>query len=172
MTDQQPYNILFLCTGNSARSILAEAIMNRVGEGRFKAYSAGSHPKGEVHPAALRLLGNLNFPLDDLRSKSWDEFEAPGAPVLDFIVTVCDNGAGEVCPIWPGKPMRAHWGIADPAAVEGTDKDVSMAFAEAYRLLDNRIRLFASLPLGKLDTLSIKREMDAIGQAKDAAALA
>ncbi len=168
MTDErEPYNILFLCTGNSARSILAEAIMNRVGEGKFKAWSAGSHPKGKVHPAAIRLLSSLNYPLEGLRSKPWDEFEEPGAPVFDFIVTVCDNAAGEVCPIWPGKPLRAHWGIADPASVEGADWIVDRAFSEAHRLLGNRIRLFASLPIDKLDKLSLKREMDAIGRTAD-----
>ncbi len=163
-----PYNILFLCTGNSARSILAEAIMNRAGAGRFKAWSAGSHPKGEVHPQALKLLQSLNYPLEGLRSKSWDEFDAQGAPHLDFIVTVCDNAAGEVCPIWPGKPVRAHWGIADPAAVEGSASEVSLAFAEAYRQMSNRIGLFLALPIAKLDSLSIKRRMDEIGQTHDA----
>ncbi len=162
-----PYNILFLCTGNSARSILAEAIVNRTLDGKFKAWSAGSHPKGAVHPAAIRLLQRLGYPTEGLRSKSWDEFEAEGAPVFDFIVTVCDNAAGEVCPIWPGKPMRSHWGIPDPAAVEGAEWEIDRAFAEAHRLLGNRIRLFASLPLDKLDGLSLKREMDAIGQTAD-----
>ena len=165
---ETPYNILFLCTGNSARSILAEAIMNRAGRGRFKAWSAGSHPKGEVHPQALKLLQSLNYPLDDLRSKSWDEFEATGAPQLDFIVTVCDNAAGEICPIWPGQPVRAHWGIPDPAAVEGSASEVSLAFAEAYRQLSNRIGLFLALPLAKLDGLAIKRRMDEIGRTQDA----
>jgi protein-tyrosine-phosphatase len=164
---QPPYNILFLCTGNSARSILAEAIMNRAGRGRFKAWSAGSHPKGEVHPQALNLLQSLNYPIEGLRSKSWDEFEAPGAPHLDFIVTVCDNAAGEVCPIWPGKPVRSHWGIPDPAAVEGSPSEVSLAFAEAYRQMSNRIGLFLALPIAKLDGLSIKRRMDEIGQTQD-----
>ncbi len=166
---QPPYNILFLCTGNSARSILAEAIMNRAGRGRFKAWSAGSHPKGQVHPQALKLLQSLNYPLEGLRSKSWDEFEAPGAPHFDFIVTVCDNAAGEVCPIWPGQPVRAHWGIPDPAAVEGSASEVSLAFVEAYRQLSNRIGLFLALPLAKLDGLAIKRCMDEIGLTQDAA---
>ncbi|HVY35214.1 MAG TPA: arsenate reductase ArsC [Caulobacteraceae bacterium] len=165
---EAPSNILFLCTGNSARSILAEAIMNRASAGRFKAWSAGSHPKGEVHPQALKLLESLNYPLEGLRSKSWDEFEAPGAPQLDFIVTVCDNAAGEVCPIWPGKLVRAHWGIPDPAAVEGSASEVSLAFAEAYRQMSNRIGLFLALPIAKLDGLSIKRSMDEIGQTQDA----
>jgi protein-tyrosine-phosphatase len=164
---QPPYNILFLCTGNSARSILAEAIMNRAGRGRFKAWSAGSHPKGEVHPQALNLLQSLNYPIEGLRSKSWDEFEAPGAPHLDFIVTVCDNAAGEVCPIWPGKPVRSHWGIPDPAAVEGSLSEISLAFAEAYRQMSNRIGLFLALPIANLDGLSIKRRMDEIGQTQD-----
>ena len=164
---RDPYNILFLCTGNSARSILAESIMNRVGEGKFVAYSAGSHPKGEIHPSALKLLNSLGYPTDALRSKPWDEFEAPGAPVFDFIVTVCDNAAGEICPIWPGKPLRSHWGVADPAAVEGPTLEVDRAFSEAHRLLGNRIRLFASLPIEKLDGLSLKREMDQIGQTQD-----
>ncbi len=169
---QTPYNILFLCTGNSARSILAEAIMNRAGRGRFKAWSAGSHPKGEVHPQALKLLESLNYPLEGLRSKSWDEFEAPGAPKFDFIVTVCDNAAGEVCPIWPGQPVRSHWGIADPAAAEGSASEFSLAFAEAYRQMSNRIGLFLALPIAKLDSLAIKRRMDEIGQTQDAPARA
>ena len=167
-TPHEPYNVLFLCSGNSARSILAESIMNRDCQGLFRASSAGSHPKGEVHPAALKLLASMNYPTDGLRSKSWDEFEAEGAPVFDFIVTVCDNAAGEVCPIWPGKPIRSHWGIGDPAAAQGASWEIDRAFAEAHRLLSNRIRLFASLPIEKLDGLSIKREMDAIGQTRDA----
>jgi arsenate reductase len=165
---ETPYNILFLCTGNSARSILAEAIMNRAGRGRFKAWSAGSHPKGAVHPQAIKLLQALNYPLEGLRSKSWDAFEAVDAPRFDFIVTVCDNAAGEVCPIWPGKPVRSHWGIPDPVAVEGSPSEVSVAFAEAYRQLSNRIALFLALPIAKLDSLSIKRRMDEIGQIQDA----
>ena len=165
---ERPFNVLFLCTGNSARSILAEAIMNRAGRGRFKAYSAGSHPKGEVHPAALLLLESLNYPTGDLRSKSWDEFEAEGAPRFDFIVTVCDNAAGEVCPIWPGQPMRSHWGIPDPVAAQGSPTEVGLAFTDAYRQLNNRIQLFLALPLAKLDGLAIKRRMDEIGQTQDA----
>ena len=172
MTEAARYNILFLCTGNSARSILAESIMNRVGQGKFAAYSAGSHPKGQVHPGALRWLLHAGFPIDDLRSKSWDEFEVEGAPVFDFIVTVCDNAAGEVCPIWPGKPLRSHWGVPDPAAVEGAEYEVDRAFSETARQLGNRIRLFASLPIEKLDNLSLRREMDAIGQTRDEAATA
>ena len=166
--DREPYNILFLCTGNSACSILAEAIMNRVGEGKFKAYSAGSQPKGEIHLCALKLLRSLDFPVEGMRSKSWDEFEVEGAPTFDFIVTVCDNAAGEVGPIWPGKPIKSHWGIADPAAVEGSDAQVSLAFTDAFRMLGDRIRLFSCLPFEKLDNLSLKRRMDEIGEAQDA----
>ena len=164
---REPYEILFLCTGNSARSILAESIMQRVGGDRFNAYSAGSHPSGRVHPGALRLLTSLNYPTAHLRSKSWTEFEGEGAPELDFIVTVCDNAAGEVCPIWPGKPIRSHWGIPDPAAASGSDAEVALAFAEAARLIGNRIRLFASLPFDELDGLSLERRMDEIGTAQD-----
>ena len=162
------FNILFLCTGNSARSILAEAIMNKVGAGKFVAYSAGSMPKGEVHPKALELLSGLGYPTAALRSKSWDEFAAPGAPELDFIITVCDNAAGEVCPIWPGQPMTAHWGIPDPAAVEGSPVEINFAFNDAYRVLNNRLTLFASLPFEGLDRLSLKRRMDEIGAKVDA----
>ena len=161
------FNILFLCTGNSARSILAEAIMNKVGAGKFVAYSAGSMPKGEVHPKALELLSGLGYPTAGLRSKSWDEFAAPGAPELDFIITVCDNAAGEVCPIWPGQPMTAHWGIPDPAAVEGSPVEINFAFNDAYRVLNNRLTLFASLPFEGLDRLSLKRRMDEIGAKVD-----
>jgi arsenate reductase len=170
MADQAaaPFNVLFLCTGNSARSILAEAILNRVGGGAFRAYSAGSHPKGEVHPAALRLLRGMGYPTEGLRSKPWDEFAAPGAPRLDFVFTVCDQAAGEVCPIWPGQPMTAHWGIADPAAATGSDADISLAFAEAFRVLNNRIGLFAGLPIASLQKASLKRRLDEIGQSKDA----
>jgi protein-tyrosine-phosphatase len=157
------FNILFLCTGNSARSILAEAIMNRVGAGKFVAHSAGSMPKGEVHPKALELLARLDYPIAGLRSKSWDEFAAPGAPELDFVITVCDNAAGEVCPIWPGQPMTAHWGIPDPAAVAGSSVEINFAFNDAYRVLNNRLTLFASLPFESLDRLSLKRRMDEIG---------
>jgi len=158
------YNVLFLCTGNSARSILAEAILNRKGAPHFTAYSAGSHPKGVVHPTALQLLETGKFPTSDLRSKPWDEFAKPGAPKLDFVFTVCDNAAGEVCPIWPGQPMTAHWGIPDPAAVEGTPEQVDKAFREAFVHLDRRISLFLSLPLTSLDHLAIKQEIERIGQ--------
>ena len=164
----KPFNILFLCTGNSARSILAECIMNRVGAGKFVAYSAGSMPKGEVHPQAIKLLRSLRHDVDSLRSKPWDEFAAPGAPVLDFVVTVCDNAAGEMCPIWPGQPIRSHWGVPDPAAVAGTDMEIAMAFQDSYRMLNNRIGLFASLPFAKLSALSLKASMDEIGQIDDA----
>lgn len=164
----RPFNILFLCTGNSARSILAECIMNRVGEGKFVAWSAGSMPKGQVHPEALKLMNSLGYDISGLRSKPWDEFAAEGAPPLDFVVTVCDNAAGEVCPIWPGQPIRSHWGVPDPAAVEGTPVEVAMAFRDTYRMLHNRIGLFASLPLDKLSKLAIKDRMDEIGKTDDA----
>jgi arsenate reductase len=157
------YNVLFLCTGNSARSILAEAILNRKGSPIFTAYSAGSHPKGAVHPVALRLLKEANFPTEGLRSKPWDEFAKPGAPSLDFVFTVCDNAAGEVCPVWPGQPMTAHWGIPDPAVAEGTPEQINQAFRDAFVHLDRRISLFLSLPLGSLDHLAIKKEIDRIG---------
>jgi protein-tyrosine-phosphatase len=162
-----PYTVLFLCTGNSARSILAEAIMNRVGAGKFVAYSAGSMPKGAVHPQAVKLLDSLEYDTTELRSKPWEEFATPGAPQLDFVVNVCDNAAGEVCPIWPGQPVRSHWGVPDPAAAEGSDIEIALAFAGAYRMLWNRISLFASLPVDKLDRLSLKRRMDEIGAAAD-----
>ena len=158
-----PLNVLFLCTGNSARSILAEAVMNRVGAGKFKGYSAGSVPKGEVNPHAIRLLKSLNYNTDGLRSKSWDEFAAP-AVNLDFVFTVCDNAANEVCPIWPGQPMTAHWGLADPAAATGSDSEVAAAFADAYRMLNNRITVFANLPLASLDKLSLQSRLNAIGK--------
>jgi len=160
---ERAFNVLFLCTGNSARSILAEAILNGTGKGRFRAFSAGSRPAGKVNPFALELLQQQNLRADDLRSKNWEEFAAAGAPHLDFVFTVCDNAAGEVCPIWPGKPMTAHWGIADPAAVAGSDDEKRKAFTQAFILLQRRISLFASLPLAKLDAIAIKREIDQIG---------
>ena len=160
------YHALFLCTGNSARSILAEAILNREGEGRFRAFSAGSYPKGQVHPAALRLLRDLDYETDDFRSKSWDEFAVDGAPQLDFIFTVCDNAAGEVCPIWPGNPVTAHWGIPDPAAVEGDAQE--RAFIDAYSALQRRIGLFLALPLESLDELTLKGKLQEIGEATEA----
>jgi arsenate reductase len=164
MSGQQTYNVLFLCTGNSARSILAESLLTRWGHGRFHAFSAGSFPKGQVHPRALELLKRMNLPSEGFRSKSWDEFAAPGAPPLDFIFTVCDNAAGEVCPVWPGKPMTAHWGIADPAAVEGSDADKTFAFRKALRELETRIKLFAALPIASLDQMTLREKLLAIGQ--------
>jgi protein-tyrosine-phosphatase len=161
------YNVLFLCTGNSARSILAEAILNRVGASRFRAYSAGSHPKGEVNTNALRLLAGMGYPIAGLRSKPWDEFSGPAAPKLDFVFTVCDDAAGEVCPIWPGQPMTAHWGLPDPAAVQGSDAEIALAFGEAYRVLNNRIGLFANLPLASLTRLSLQERLNQIGQSTD-----
>jgi protein-tyrosine-phosphatase len=160
----EPYNVLFLCTGNSARSILAEQLMNHWGRGRFRAYSAGSHPKGEVHPIALQLLERMKLPTAGLRSKSWDEFDAPGAPRLDFVFTVCDNAAAEVCPVWPGQPMTAHWGVPDPAAVDGTEPQRWVAFRHAFRELENRIKVFTSLPISSFDRLKLQRELDAIGK--------
>lgn len=160
----EPYNVLFLCTANSARSILAEAILNAIGEGRFQAFSAGSHPRGAVNPAALDVLRSLGHPIDGLRSKSWDEFAGPGAPQLDFVFTVCDNAAGEVCPIWPGQPVTAHWGIADPAAVEGSDAEIHAAFFDAYRQLKNRISLFTALPIASIDRLSLRHRLAEIGK--------
>lgn len=158
-------NVLFLCTGNSARSIMAEAILNREGQGRFKAYSAGSHPAGHVHPFAIDQLKRLNFLTDDMRSKNWDEFAGPGAPHMDFVITVCDNAAGEVCPMWPGQPMNAHWGMPDPAAATGNETERRLAFAEAAKTLSTRISIFVSLPLATLDALSLKKRMDEIGKA-------
>ena len=166
---RRPFNVLFLCTGNSCRSIIAEAIMNREGCGRFRAYSAGSHPKGEVNPQTLRLLEGLRYPTDELRSKSWDEFEGPEAPKLDFVFTVCDDAAAEVCPFWPGQPMTAHWGMPDPAAATGSPAEVSLAFADAYRMMSNRIALFMNLPLASLDRLSLQRRLDDIGRRREAA---
>jgi len=158
------FNVLFLCTGNSARSILAEAILAREGKGKFNAYSAGSQPKGEVHPFARDLLKKLNHPIEHLRSKSWDEFAAPGAPELDFVFTVCDNAAAEVCPVWPGQPMTAHWGIPDPAAAEGSEAERRLAFADAYRQMSNRISIFVNLPIQSLDRLSLQKRLSEIGR--------
>jgi len=162
------YNVLFLCTGNSARSILAESILNKDGEGRFRAFSAGSHPKGAVHPLALKVLESMGYPTDGVRSKSWDEFAAADAPVMDFVFTVCDNAAGEVCPYWPGQPVTAHWGIEDPAAAEGTQIERERAFVTAFRLLKNRISVFAALPIAKLSRLSLTREVEIIGKSEGA----
>lgn len=163
----QTYNALFLCTGNSARSILAEALLNAMGHGRFQAYSAGSHPKGEVHPLALDQLRASRLPADDYRSKSWSEFEGPDAPRLDFVFTVCDNAAHEVCPIWPGHPATAHWGIPDPAAVEGTEEQRRKAFQKAFLQLQTRISFFLALPLGSIDRMSLNRKLQEIGQTVD-----
>jgi arsenate reductase len=159
-----PYNVLFLCTGNSARSIMAEGILNRKGEGRFRAFSAGSHPSGTVRPEALRQLELAGISAEGLRSKSWDEFAAPGAPPIQFIFTVCDSAANEVCPIWPGHPMTAHWGIADPAAVHGTPEEIDRAFRDAFTILDRRIGLFLALPLATLERLAVQRELESIGK--------
>lgn len=164
------YNILFLCTGNSARSILAEAILNRRGNGKFRSFSAGSFPKGAVHPLALALLEQHGLPTQDLRSKSWDEFATSGAPALDFLITVCDNAASEVCPVWPGQPITAHWGIPDPAAADGNEMEKEAAFVRAYEAMDARIKILTSLPIGSSDPLHIKQEMNAIGKIQDGAA--
>lgn len=161
---QGRYNVLFLCTGNSARSVMAEAILNRKGRPNFIAYSAGSHPKAAIHPAALRQLEIAKLPTTGLHTKSWDEFAKPGAPHLDFVFTVCDNAAKEVCPIWPGQPMTAHWGIPDPAVVEGSQEEIDRAFLDAFTILDRRISLLLALPLSSLDKLAIKKEIDQIGQ--------
>lgn len=158
------YNVLFLCTGNSARSIMAEGIMNQKGRPRFTAYSAGSHPSGTVRPEALRQLESAHIPIDGFRSKSWEEFTGPAAPVLDFVFTVCDSAAKEVCPVWPGQPMTAHWGIPDPATVKGTEEQIQKAFRDAFFLLDRRITLFLNLPLASIDSLALKRELDNIGR--------
>jgi len=165
----RPYNVLFVCTGNSARSLIAEAILNREGMGRFHAYSAGSHPKGEAHPYTIELLKRLNHDVSRARSKSWDEFAVPGAPKLDFVFTVCDQAAAEECPYWPGQPMTAHWGMHDPAAVDGNEAERRLAFSEAYRMLRNRISIFVSLPMGQLDKLALQKRLDAIGKAESEA---
>lgn len=160
----KPLNVLFLCTHNSARSIIAEAILNRLGVGRFKAYSAGSQPSGKVHPYALDLLRQLNYDTSSLRSKSWEEFTAPDAPELDFVLTVCDNAANEVCPVWPGQPISAHWGLPDPSAAEGNDSERHFAFADTHRMLYQRISIFTNLPLASLDKLSLQHRLDDIGR--------
>jgi len=161
----RPYNVLFLCTGNSARSIMGEAILNKIAKGKFVAYSAGSNPTGKVNPHALALLKRLDFPTDSARSKSWDEFATPGAPELDFVFTVCDNAANEVCPVWPGQPMTAHWGVPDPAAVEGDEATVARAFRDAFQTLQRRIELFANLPVRSLDRMSLTTRLHEIGKA-------
>lgn len=162
------FNVLFLCTGNSARSIIAESILRKVGAGRFRAFSAGSHPRGVVNPFALKVLDSLDYPTDGVRSKSWDEFAAPGAPVMDFVFTVCDTAAAEVCPIWPGQPMTAHWGIEDPAVVEGTDIQKEAAFVLATRYLKNRISIFTSLPIRSLDKMALNAKLREIGRLEGA----
>lgn len=163
MTDR-PYNILFLCTGNSARSIMGEAIVNADKSGRFKGYSAGSHPKGEVHPYTLALLTGLGIDTGFARSKNWSEFAEPGAPEMDFVFTVCDDAAAETCPVWPGQPMSAHWGVPDPAAAEGTDAEIRQAFADTYRMLNSRFSIFANLPLASIDKLSLQNKIKEIGE--------
>ena len=171
MTDRI-FNVLFLCTGNSARSVMAEALLRKLGAERFNAFSAGSHPKGAVNPFALKVLGSYGFPTEGYRSKSWDEFAAPGAPVMDFVFTVCDSAAGEACPIWPGQPMTAHWGIEDPAAVEGTDIEKEKAFVTAFKYLRNRISIFISLPVASLDRMTLRTKLHEIGGMEGATAVA
>ena len=161
---ERVFNVLILCTGNSARSIMAEALINTMGQGRFRAWSAGSRPTGKVNPLAIDKLRAIGYPTDGLRSKSWDEFAVPGAPQMDFVITVCDNAAGEVCPLWPGQPVSAHWGFEDPAAAEGSDEDKRRAFDKVFRLMMNRVRLFVNLPLGTLDAAALRRELHHIGQ--------
>ena len=165
---ERPYNVLFLCTHNSARSVMAEAIMNKIGAGKFVAYSAGSQPRGAINPNTLKLLKGLGYDTSDFRSKSWDEFAKPGAPEIDFIFTVCDDAVGEVCPVWPGKPLTAHWGVADPSAAKGSEIEIARAFQEAYRLLYRRIELFAALPIRGLDTLTLKARLREIGREEGA----
>ncbi len=167
MQENPIYNVLFLCTGNSARSIIAEALLNHEGKGRFRAYSAGSQPRGEVNPLAIEMLRKTGLAVDGLRSKSWSEFAATGAPKMDFVITVCDNAAGETCPVWPGQPMNAHWGVPDPASVEGSDVERHLAFADCFRMLRNRIGLFVNLPLASLDRISLRHHMDKIGATSD-----
>ncbi|MGC2409332.1 MAG: arsenate reductase ArsC [Methyloceanibacter sp.] len=169
VSSKAPLNVLFLCTGNSARSIMAECVLNRLGAGRFRAFSAGSQPLGHVHPLALQLLRQAHFDVSQLRSKSWEEFAGPDAPTLDFVFTVCDNAAKEICPIWPGQPMTAHWGLPDPAKAEGSEAERHLAFADTLRMLNNRIGIFVSLPLDKLSQLSLQKKLDEIGQSQAAA---
>ena len=171
MTDR-PFNVLFLCTGNSARSVMAEAILNKLGAGKFRAYSAGSQPKGRLHPETIRLLQGLGYDVAGFRSKSWGEFADPGAPGLDFVFTVCDHAASETCPVWPGQPMTAHWGVPDPAAAKGSPAEVALAFKDAYRMLHQRIGVFAALPIRSLDQLSLQQRLKDIGRMDDAAAKA
>jgi protein-tyrosine-phosphatase len=169
---ERPFNVLFLCTGNSARSIIAEAILNRLGAGKFRAYSAGSHPKGQVNSHTIQLLQSLNYDTSGFRSKSWNEFARPGAPQLDFMFTVCDNAAGETCPVWPGQPMTAHWGVPDPAEAKGNDAEIALAFKDTYRMLNQRIGIFTALPLRSLDQLSLQNKLGEIGRLQGATAKA
>jgi protein-tyrosine-phosphatase len=166
----RPFNVLFLCTGNSARSVMAEAILRKLGNGRFRAFSAGSLPKGQVHPLTLQLLNDLRYDVSGLRSKSWSEFVKPGAPSLDFVFTVCDNAAGETCPVWPGQPMTAHWGVPDPAAATGSPAEVALAFKDAYRMLHQRIAVFTALPIKSLDRMSLQAKLRDIGRMEGATA--
>jgi protein-tyrosine-phosphatase len=168
----RPFNVLFLCTGNSARSVMAEAILNKLGVGKFRAYSAGSQPRGQVHPETLQLLRGLDYDTSRFRSKSWSEFASPGAPHLDFVFTVCDSAAAEVCPLWPGQPMTAHWGVPDPAVATGSPAEIALAFKDAYRMLHQRIGLFVSLPLRSLDQLSLQNKLKEIGRMQGATAKA
>jgi arsenate reductase len=171
MSDRS-FNVLFLCTANSARSIMAEAILNKIGVGKFRAFSAGSHPRGQINPHALALLQSLGHDISSFRSKSWSEFADPGAPLLDFVFTVCDNAAGEVCPVWPGQPMTAHWGVPDPALATGSPAQIALAFKDAYRMLNQRIGIFAALPLRSLDRLSLQKKLRDIGRMEGATASA
>ncbi|MDK1378328.1 MULTISPECIES: arsenate reductase ArsC [unclassified Sinorhizobium] len=164
MNDHRPFNVLFLCTANSARSIMAEAILNRLGQGKFKTFSAGSQPKGKVHPLALELLQSLDYDTSFARSKSWDEFAGPDAPKMDFVFTVCDDAANEACPVWPGQPLSAHWGVPDPAVAKGSEPEKHFAFSEAYRMMNNRILAFISLPMPTLDKLALQQRLDEIGR--------
>ena len=161
-----PFNVLFICTGNSARSIIAESLLRYWGADKFRAFSAGSFPKGHTHPEALKLLRSLGMPTDDLRSKSWDEFAEPDAPVMDFVFTVCDQAAGEVCPVWPGQPITAHWGMPDPAVAQGSEIEKAQAFRDTFRILENRIKLFVALPIASLDRMSLARRVEAIGRVR------
>ncbi|CAN5446514.1 hypothetical protein BH10PSE11_BH10PSE11_17180 [soil metagenome] len=164
----QPYNVLFLCTGNSARSVISEAILNKAGVGKFRAFSAGSQPKGQVHPETIRLLNDLGYDTSGFRSKSWTEFAQPGAPDIDFVFTVCDSAAAESCPVWPGRPMTAHWGVPDPAEAIGTPAEIALAFKEAYRLLNQRIGIFCALPIASLDKLALRNRLKEIGEMEGA----
>ena len=167
IVENRVFNVLFICTGNSARSIMAEAVLNRAGQGRFRAFSAGSQPKGHVHPYAIDLLRRLNYDVGAVRSKSWLEFSGPDAPKLDFAFTLCDDAAAETCPVWPGQPMTAHWGMPDPSAAKGTEAEIRYAFADTMRMLTNRINIFVSLPMKSLDLLTLQKQLDAIGKMKD-----